>query len=546
VNGLTRHYRHLYLSTAQVRSNRHTGKSHVLRSGSALPLAILIIVALWTPAGTLAGNSTVQGEADQRSAATIEPKLVKQHTGKCAKQRLKPGQPLPYCGELNSLAQVNVRNGVLEQVFSGLVRPWAMEFLSDEELLVSEQTGALKRIHLIERRATVIQGMPELPVNKKQVGLMDIVLHPQFEHNQLLYFSYVAANPSGEGTYATAVARARLVEDHLLEVQQIFVAGPYSAIPVQFGGALEFDASGHLLIATGDRAEKFPAQDLQSLYGKIVRVNDDGSVPADNPFADQATVNPKIFAYGVRNPQGLVYDQLSDTLYEAEHGPMGGDEVNVIEAGLNYGWPTIGYGLHYNTSQMSVSTALGGMEQPLFFYLPSIATSPIEIYRGEMFPEWEGNLLVGALKGAHVNKLYLVDGAVKSYQRILQVMKGRVRDIKVAGDGSIYFLIQNKGRVFRLHRDTASIELDQSTERSGETIYKSICASCHSADLPGTPQLGDTRDWSARLDGGMTALYQSALHGYKGMPERGLCMNCSEQEIKASVDYMIQQSDLSK
>jgi aldose sugar dehydrogenase len=453
---------------------------------------------------------------------------------------------LPYCGNLKSLARINVRNGVLDQVFSGLARPWAMEFLSAEQLLVSEQAGVLKRINLTDGTATVIQGMPKIPANNKQIGLMDIVLHPQFDHNSLVYFSYVAANPSGDGSYTTAVARGKLVDDELIDVQQIFVAKPYLAMPVQFGGALEFDASGHLLVATGDRAEKFPAQDLQSFNGKILRLHDDGSIPAHNPFVGRAGANPEIFAYGLRNPQGLVYDPVSDTLYEAEHGPMGGDEVNVIKAGLNYGWPTIGYGSHYNTSQMSVSTAMERMEQPLFFYLPSIATSPIEIYRGGMFPEWEGNLLVGALKGAHVNKLYLVDGKVKSEQRILQEMKGRVRDIKVASDGSIYFLIQNQGRVFRLYRDTTNTELDQPIERSGEAIYMTICASCHSADLPGTPHLSDTRDWSARLGNGINSLYESALQGYNGMPARGMCTNCSETEIKAAVDYMIDQSNAVK
>ena len=275
------------------------------------------------------------------------------------------------------------------------------------------------------------------------------------------------------------------------------------------------------------------------LNGKIIRLHDDGSIPRDNPFVGDPAVDDKIYALGVRNPQGLVFDSATGILYESEHGPMGGDEINRIEAGANYGWPVISYGADYTTQKKGVGTARHGMEQPLFYYLPSIATSPLTIYRGTMFPEWEGDLMVGALKGSHVNKLDLLEGRILSEHRILRELKGRIRDIKVAQDGSVWILVQNGGRLFRLYRDPTRTDLEDPEQRKGGVVYKIICASCHSAGLPGVPQLDNPDEWRERVAGGRERLYRNTIDGMGAMPPRGLCENCSDEELRATVDWML-------
>jgi glucose/arabinose dehydrogenase/arylsulfatase A-like enzyme/cytochrome c5 len=463
---------------------------------------------------------------------------LKQGTGK--KSGLKAGQPKPYKGDLPSVAGVNIRNAVLEKVYSGLAYPWAMEFLSDRKLLISEFGGRLVILDLDTRSITPVSGLPDyVATGQGQIGLLDIVLHPDFAANGIIYFSHAIESTSEPGKYTTAVTRAELTNDQLAATRRIFVATPYGGSNSNFGGALAFDASGMLYIGTGDRSMDVRAQKPDHLNGKIIRLTDAGEVPADNPFVADPGTADSVFALGVRNPQGLVFDPESGSLFETEHGPMGGDEVNRIEAGKNYGWPTITYGANYNTQKKGLGTALEGLEQPLFYFLPSIAVSPLEIYRGTMFPEWQGDLLVGALKGAHVNKLDLVDGRVISEQRILDELKGRVRDIKVAADGSIYVLVQNGGKVYRLYRDFSRKDLEQPAQRKGSAVYATICASCHSAGLAGIPQLGDAEAWTERALKGKEQLFQNTLYGIGGMPPAGLCDNCSEAELRAAINFML-------
>jgi glucose/arabinose dehydrogenase/cytochrome c5 len=464
---------------------------------------------------------------------------TKQTVEKVINKKPKPGQPKPYFGDLPSLAAVNVRNAVLNEVYSGLKYPWAMEFISADELLITEKSGQLKRLVLSTKKLTTIIGLPTIASEKGQLGLMDVALHPDYRSNNLIYFSYATTNPKTPDEYATAVSRAELVEDSLRNVVQIFVATPYSKSASNLGGALEFDDKGYLYIGAGDRAWRDWAANLQVLNGKIVRLNDDGSIPTDNPFVKAPDVQDAIYAYGVRNPQGLVFDKTTGLLYETEHGPMGGDEVNTINSGKNYGWPIITYGANYTTERIGVGTARDGLEQPLFYYLPSIAVSPIAIYRGDMFPEWEGDLLVGAMRGQHINKLDVFKGVVKSEQRILGEVKGRIRDIKVAIDGSIYVLVQNGGRLFRLYRDPARTDLEKVKQRNGKRVYQLVCASCHSSGTRYIPQIGDTEAWQKRLQQGEAILYEHTLSGFNDMPERGHCDGCSDEEIKKAVDYML-------
>jgi glucose/arabinose dehydrogenase/cytochrome c5 len=416
-----------------------------------------------------------------------------------------------------------------------------MEFLDSNSLLIAEQAGRLKLLDLTSGELVDIEGLPEIPSGKGQLGLMDIALHPEFVDNRRIYFTHSVANPDGTG-FATGLSTAILGDGRLESAKVLLVASPYAKSASNFGGALEFDNAGFLFFATGDKSERGKAQDKSSLKGKILRLLDDGSIPADNPFTDQSDVRPEIYALGVRNPQGLIYDAERGVMFEAEHGPMGGDEVNIVQAGANYGWPVATYGASYNTKKIGGGTTAPGTVQPLYYYLPSIAVSPITVYYGDMFPEWRGDLLVGALKGAHVSKLDVIEGAVRSDQRILGELEGRIRDIKVAADGSIYLLIQEPagGRLHRLWRNEKLLERTTPGMRSGAAVYDMFCATCHSAGAAGAPQVNDAAEWATRLAKGRDALYESTILGYGDMPSRGFCEDCTDEELGLAVDFMLE------
>lgn len=462
----------------------------------------------------------------------------------CKVEKLKAGQRMPYCGDLHSLAAVNIRNAVLEKVAGGLDQPWAMEFIGPHELLVTELGGAFKRVDLSTGTVRAVSGAPEFPTGGKQLGLMDLVLHPDFADNGRIYFSHgVARGDPTDRLLSTGVSTALLREDRLEEVRQIFVAEPFLFPPAQFGGALEFGPDGYLYLAVGDRANKGAELHKGNTIGKIIRLTDTGAIPTDNPFVADPHAHHAIYATGVRNPQGLRFDIVTGVLYETEHGPMGGDEVNIILPGRDYGWPAVSYGMMYDTEPSGVATALAGYEEPLYFYLPSIATSPIEVYRGAMFPEWDGYLLVGALKEQFISLLAVKAGRVLSAQTILTELKDRVRDIKVGPDGALYVLIQRKGRVMRLSRDREDPALQQRVEREGERVYGYICASCH--EVPGgtAPQVDDATYWQARRARPVDELYRAVRDGVGDMPPAGLCDNCTEQELREAVEALLARTE---
>ncbi|WP_162300067.1 PQQ-dependent sugar dehydrogenase [Kineobactrum sediminis] len=486
--------------------------------------------------------ATLQPASDGSATRESLPELIEtpdRSPGK-KKESRAPGQPEPYYGELPSLAAVNIRDAVLEVVTKGLDYPWAMEFISETELLITEFSGSLQRVNVEKGTRHRITGLPDITHGKGQLGLMDLALHPDFSENGLVYFSHAVSSPDHDDRYATGLTRGRLEGDTLREVKLLLVAEPYTKSGSNLGGALEFDAAGYLYVAIGDRSINFRAQETDSLHGKILRLTADGEIPADNPFVDDPAVDDRIYALGVRNTQGLVFDAITNLMFQSEHGPMGGDEVNIIEAGKNYGWPVITYGANYTTEKIGLGTAHEGMEQPLYYYLPSIAASPLTIYRGNMFPEWEGHLLVGALRGAHVSKLALVEGQIRSERAILQEAKGRIRDLKTGPDGSLYILVQNGGRLLRLHRAPEQEDLDAPKERQGVTVYRQLCSSCHSSgqkDL--VPQINDPAAWENRLAQGSEALYKNTIDGIGDMPPKGLCDNCTDAEIRAAVDFMV-------
>jgi glucose/arabinose dehydrogenase len=318
--------------------------------------------------------------------------------------------------------------------------PACAAFLPGGDLLVTERPGRLR----IVRNGTLqppVSGVPEV-VARGQGGLLDVVVHPQFATNRFVYLSY--SKPVANRN-TTAVVRGRLEGNALTNVQEIFEADAWSTGNGHFGSRMAFDRQGYLFITIGDRQapprgslEDHPSQLLSNTQGKIVRLHDDGRVPTDNPFVGRAGVRPEIWSYGHRSPQGLAIHPETGDIWMNEHGPQGGDELNLILPGRNYGWPVIGHGVNYGSgSPIHSGTTRAGMESPVHFWVPSIATSGLMIYSGDRFPQWRGNLFVGGMVGQEIVRITLDGHRVASVENILQ-NRGRVRDIREGPDGLIY------------------------------------------------------------------------------------------------------------
>ncbi|MEE8147047.1 MAG: PQQ-dependent sugar dehydrogenase, partial [Longimicrobiales bacterium] len=284
-----------------------------------------------------------------------------------------------------------------------------------------------------------------------QGGLLDVVLHPDFEQNRLIYLTFSKPNAdAGEGT--TALVRGRFDGERLTDVEELFEANAWSTGGNHFGSRIAFDDDGYLFLTVGDRGaspdpatvNSHPAQDLSNHQGTVIRLHDDGRVPDDNPFAGRPGALPEIWSYGHRNLQGLAIHPETGDLWEIEHGPQGGDELNVVHAGRNYGWPVIGYGLQYGGSVIHASTHHEGMEQPRHYWVPSIATSGLMIYTGDAFPGWRGSVFVGGLRGEQLARLTLDGQRVTGEETVLEGM-GRIRDIRQGPDGHIYLAIDADG-----------------------------------------------------------------------------------------------------
>ena len=333
------------------------------------------------------------------------------------------------------------------EVVGGLDVPWALGFLPEGGFLVTERGGRLLHFDA-ERQRTEVQGVPEV-FAKGQGGLLDVLVARDFPDTREIFLTY--SKPYRQGRRAgTALASARLSEDYrqLHDVQLLFEMGVPSTGGRHFGSRVVETDDGFLFLAIGDRGKREIAQDLSRHNGKIVRVGRDGSVPADNPFVDVAGARPEIWSLGLRNPQSLAIDE-DGTIWEVEHGPRGGDEVNRIVRGLNYGWPIIGYGRHYAGTQVGVGFAREGLEQPVHYWDPSIAPSGLMIYSGRLWPEWRGHFFVGSLKLDHVSRLAPGDPFTE-VERLTFPETDRVRDIREAPDGSIWFLAEGHGAIFRI------------------------------------------------------------------------------------------------
>lgn len=366
---------------------------------------------------------------------------------------------------VESTAATNMQVDVIAQ---GLDTPWGLELLPDGRMLVTERSGALYLLDTHGTRLAKIDNVPPAFV-KLQGGLFDVVAHPQFATNATIYLSLAHGSQKHN---TTRVVRAVLRDNALTDVTVIFDSTPKSS-SVHYGGRLAFMPDGTLLVTTGEGADfREHAQRLDSLLGKVVRINDDGSIPQDNPFVGRADAEPAIWAYGHRSPQGLFVDSKSGVVYLAEHGPRGGDEVNVIEKQGNYGWPIATHGIDYPGSRISPFETYPGMREPLVYWTPSIGPGGVALYRGEMFPEWEGDLFVAVLGHRHLRRIDMDGDKVIGQERLLDDMDARFRQVEVGADGALYAVIESvkgeprSGQILRLTRPTRPAPAEGSSHQS--------------------------------------------------------------------------------
>lgn len=333
-------------------------------------------------------------------------------------------------------------------VAEGLNHPWSLVFLPNGDMLVTERNGGLKRLSP-SGEITAIDGLPDDLVYRGQGGLLGLALSPDFAESGTLYLSYAQG---GEWNRAgTAVVSAKLSGNKLSNITPIFSQAPKLGGGRHFGGRL-VATDKHLYIAMGDRGNRDKAQQNDSHVGTLVRLNLDGSVPDDNPFLSDANAKPEIYSYGHRNIQGMTLDNDGKRLWTHEHGPQGGDEINLVEPGTNYGWPVITYGVNYGTgSKIGQGTTREGMAQPNYYWVPSIAPSGLEMVEGDQFREWQGDLLVGSLKFGLLVRLNMEDGQIVGEERLLNGKYGRIRDVVEAPDGKVYLLTdESNGKVLSL------------------------------------------------------------------------------------------------
>lgn len=339
-----------------------------------------------------------------------------------------------------------------ETIVEGLKNPWAAAFLPDGRILITEREGRLRVVENGALRPDPVSGIPEVWA-KGQGGLLDVELHPHFEKNGWIYLSY--SDPKPEGSM-TKIIRGRLKENAFVDQEVIFEAplSEYTAGGVHFGNRMEFDGKGYLFFTIGDRGDKTTpennAQKLGNHKGKTLRIHDDGRIPTDNPFVGKAGAVPAIWSYGNRNAQGLRFDERTGLLWESEHGPRGGDEINIIRKGLNYGWPIVTHGINYSGKSITDKTEAEGMESPVVDWTPSIAVGGIDFYHGDKFPGWKGNLFATALAHQKVVRMEIDDQNKVTHQEILLEKSGRIRDIRMPDDGFVYLVYDDPGKLVRL------------------------------------------------------------------------------------------------
>lgn len=333
----------------------------------------------------------------------------------------------------------------VDTIVTGLQNPWGMAFLPDKRILVTEKSGSIRVIKDRKLQPEKLSGVPEVYANG-QGGLLDIQLHPDYARNGWIYFTY--AKP-GNGGGSTTLSRAKLQGNALTGLQELFTVDPFIKSGVHFGSRIAFDGKGHVFVSTGERGTKSNAQSLATQNGKILRLKDDGKVPADNPFVNKAGAKPEIWTYGHRNVQGMVYDAATGTLYTHEHGPKGGDEINIEQKGANYGWPLTTYGIDYDGSIISNEKEKEGINPPIHVWVPSIAPCGMAMVTSDKYKGWKGNLLVGALAGQLIARVEIKNKKSVGEERLLKNI-GRVRAVSQGPDGYIYVLTEGPGMFLRL------------------------------------------------------------------------------------------------
>ncbi len=351
---------------------------------------------------------------------------------------------LPAQGQTFSSKAVQFR---LEPVAQGLEHPWGLAFLPDGNLLVTERAGRLRLVRDGTLDPKPVPGVPDLVVSG-QGGLLEVLLHPEFTANRTLFLSYSHRNGAG---MTTRVAKAKFIEDRLTDVSVIFEAEPRSSKTRHFAGRMAFDGEGYLYIAVGDRGEMDRAQDTGDDAGGVHRITVDGEPAPGNPGLDDPRIQDTFYTWGNRNIQGMTVHPESGAIWTHEHGPRGGDEVNILQAGTNYGWPEITYGIDYSGLPITMDTEKEGMAQPLHYWDPSIAPSGMAFYDGSLIPEWRGDLFVGALKMRKLVRLRIADGEVQDEEDLLTDLGERLRDVRMGPDGALWLLTDHaRGNLYRL------------------------------------------------------------------------------------------------
>jgi len=345
------------------------------------------------------------------------------------------------------VVQSEKQNFIVDTVVDGLNVPWGMEFLPNGDMLISERSGILYRFS--NGKLTKMEGLPDiLAVN--QGGLLDLRLHPQYEQNGWLYFAYSEPSQKNKKAGNTSIMRARISGNTLVDQEKIFDGKPDSPKTYHWGCKLQFDKDDYLWFGIGDRGKReVNPQTLENHNGKIHRIHGDGSIPDDNPFVDTEGAMPSIYSYGHRNPQGTTMHPETGEIWITEHGPKGGDELNLIKPGANYGWPVISYGINYNGTTFTDITHKKGMEQPVIYWDPSIAPCGMTFVDSDRYPGWKNNILVGALRAKYVERIELDGNKVTARERLLEGI-GRVRNVEISPDGYIYVAAEKPGFIVKL------------------------------------------------------------------------------------------------
>lgn len=341
-----------------------------------------------------------------------------------------------------------------ETVVEGLEIPWGMTFLPDGSMIITEKSGEI--IHFKDGEKQQLSGGPEV-YNRGQGGLLDIILHPEYEENGWIYMTYSSTEGEGEGGN-TAVMRTKLSGTQFTESEVLYKATPNTTKGQHFGSRMVFDRDGYLYFSIGDRGnhDENP-QDITRDGGKVYRINDDGSIPQDNPFVGEANAKEAVYSYGHRNPQGMILHPETGEVWVHEHGPQGGDEINVVKKGENYGWPVVTYGENYGGGAISEETTNPEMEDPIYYWIPSIAPSGFTYVNSDKYPSLKNNLLIGSLKFQYLEHAILDGKEVTRREKLLEEI-GRVRDVKQAPDGTIYVSVEDLGIVRLVEQEVSNSE----------------------------------------------------------------------------------------